>query len=259
MEMRGLGRTGITVPTIGLGTWSTFNTDDDRTALVDEAFANRIFLFDTAANYGKSEETLARALQGRRDKAIVCTKVWATGEKQGRRQIDRALRLFGTIDVHQVHNMVDWREQLPLLEGLKAEGKIKAVGATRGVEVPAEEAAALMRTGRLDVVTFRYSPVAREAEELLLPLAAELDLGVFVISPLKGGVLDAKPTSEELEYLEVDTWPQAVLKWIRSDTRVSCVLTATRTPGRIAENSAAGQPPLFDIEQRNLVVKIATR
>ena len=259
MEMRRLGRSGVTVPTIGMGTWSTFNTDEDRTPIVDEALANRVFLFDTAANYGKSEATLARALTGRRDKALVCSKVWATDAVHGRRQAERSLGFFGTLDVYQVHNCVAWQEQLPMLEALKAEAKVTAIGVTRGMETPAEEVAELMRSGRIVVVTFRYSPLDTEAERLLLPLAAELDLGVFVISPLKGGILDARPTPEELEQLEVDTWVQAVLKWVRSDTRVSCVLTATRTPGRIAENARAGQPPLFDDDQRELVVRIARR
>jgi predicted aldo/keto reductase-like oxidoreductase len=79
---------------------------------------------------------------------------------------------------------------------------------------------------------------------------------VLVMSPLQGGIVNRKPTQEQLKELNVETWPEAVLKWIASDPRVSCVLTATSRPGRITENAKGGEPPMFTSEQRELVRRI---
>lgn len=244
------------MPGIGMGTWRTFDTDEDRRPIVEEALAAGIDLFDTSPMYGRAEATLARALEGGRDRVLVADKVWTPDAEEGRRQAAYALSLYGTVDVYQVHNLVNVPAQLALLEGLKAEGKVRAVGATHYQEGAFADLAALMRTGRLDMVQIPYNPLRREAERLLLPLAAELGLGVLVMSPLQGGILDRRPSPDQLRELGVETWAQAVLKWIASDGRVSCVLTATQRPGRPAENAGGGQAPMFDAEQRALVLRI---
>ena len=110
-----------------------------------------------------------------------------------------------------------------------------------------------MATGRLDMVQVPYNPLRRDSERVILPLAAERGLGVLVMSPLQGGILSRRPTPAQLAELRVETWSEAILKWIVSDPRVSCVLTATSRPGRAAENAQGGEPPLFDREQRELV------
>jgi aryl-alcohol dehydrogenase-like predicted oxidoreductase len=257
MERRQLGSTGIEVPAIGMGTWRTFDTDEDRTWLVDEALAGGIDLFDSSPMYGKAEDTLAKALKGRRDQAIIATKIWTESPEKGKSQAEHALGLYGTVDVYQVHNLVNWEKQLVLLEGLMAEGKVKAVGATHYQETYFEDLAKLMTSKRLDMIQIPYNPLRQDAERVLLPLAAELNLGVLVMSPLQGGILDRRPTQDQLKELNVEAWPQAVLKWIASDPRVSCVLTATSRPGRAAENAKGGEPPMFSTEQRELVRRIS--
>jgi diketogulonate reductase-like aldo/keto reductase len=63
-------------------------------------------------------------------------------------------------------------------------------------------------------------------------------------------VLDQPPSPDAINAFGVRTWAQAILKWIASDPRVSCVLTATKTQGRPTENAHAGDPPWFDADQR---------
>src|SRR5215471_4061105 len=256
MERRQLGRTGIDVPAIGMGTWRTFDTPDDRRWLVEEALAAGIDLFDSSPMYGRAEDTLARALTGDRERTLVATKVWTDDAGEGRRQADHALRLYGTVDVYQVHNLVNVPAQLGLLERLKAEGRVRAVGATHYREAAFGDLAALMRTGRLDMVQIPYNPLRMLAEREILPLAADMGIGVLVMSPLQDGILDHRPSPEQLRELGVDTWPQAILKWIASDPRVSTVLTATSRPGRPAENAMGGEAPMFTPEQRALVRRI---
>ena len=256
MERRQLGTTGMEVPVIGMGTWRSFDTGDDRGPIVDEALASGIDLFDSSPMYGRSEETLAKALEGRRDRVKIATKIWTEDAGEGSRQAERALALYGTVDIYQVHNLVNSAAQLALLERLKAEGRVRAIGATHYREAAFGDLADLMRTGRLDMVQIPYNPLRREAEKVLLPLAEELGLGVLVMSPLQDGILERRPTQQQLRELAVETWPEAVLKWIASDPRVCTVLTATKTPGRPAANARAGEPPMFNPEQRELVGRI---
>ena len=69
--------------------------------------------------------------------------------------------------------------------------------------------------------------------------------------------MQAQPRPDELRSLGVRTWPEAVLKWIAGDSRVSCVLTATHLESHARENAEAGKPPWFDSDQRSLVERIA--
>ena len=234
-----------------MGTWQTFDTAADRTSIVEEALAAGINLFDSSPMYGRAEDALAHALGSRRDEAIIATKIWTDSESEGRQQAEHALSLFGRVEIYQVHNLVKWPAQLRNLEHLKGEGKVVAVGATHYLPAAFDELAEVMRTGRLDMIQLPYNPRLRDAERRVLPLAAELGLGVLIHSPLRFGVLDRRLDKRVFAELGVKTVAQAVLKWIISDPRVSCVLTATKTPGRPTENAQAGDPPWFDPDQRD--------
>src|SRR5205085_2413780 len=115
MESRALGRSGLVVPVVGMGTWKTLDvrgatTEADRRGVVEAALAAGTRLFDTSPMYGEAERVLAGALGKRRDQALVADKVWTPSAEEGREQIRRALAWYGTVDVYQVHNLVAWRE-----------------------------------------------------------------------------------------------------------------------------------------------------
>ena len=259
MERRALGRTGLQVPVVGMGTWRTFDTTEDRNPLVDAAIAAGITLFDSSPMYGRAEKVLADALRGKRDLVQVATKVWTADPEEGRRQTENALQLYGHVDIYQVHNLLNWPVQLKLLEDLRDQGQVSVVGATHYDRSAFPQLIELMRTGRLGMIQIPYNPLATEATKSVLPAAEELGLGVLVMSPLQGGIMQAKPRAEDLRSLGVRTWPQAVLKWIAGDPRVSCVLTATRLAAHAIENAEAGNTPWFDADQRALVERIARR
>jgi aryl-alcohol dehydrogenase-like predicted oxidoreductase len=84
---------------------------------------------------------------------------------------------------------------------------------------------------------------------------------VLVMRPLGEGVLARRAISAEqlapLREHGVTTWAQALLKWILSDPRVSCVIPATSKPDRMRENALAGEPPWFDAEMRSYVERLA--
>jgi diketogulonate reductase-like aldo/keto reductase len=161
---------------------------------------------------------LGAALQGRREQALVATKVWAQAVPEGRRQIERALGYFGGhVDLYQVHNLVSWREYLPILEGLRDQGTVRAIGATHYQAGAFGELRRLMETGRIAAIQIPYNPLQCEVEREILPLAADLELGVVVMRPFaESALLRRPPSAGELAPLRafgVATWAQALLKW----------------------------------------------
>src|SRR5487761_1772704 len=257
MEKRSLGRTGLQVPVIGMGTWRTFDTVDDRRPLAEAAVSAGMTLFDSSPMYVRAEGVLSAALRSNRQQVQVATKIWTESADEGRRQAENALRLFGHVDIYQVHNLLNWKAQLKLLEELHDKGQISVVGATHYQASAFPELIQVMRTGRIAMIQIPYNPLAHQAAKSVLPLAEDLGLGVLVLSPLQGGVMQARPQPDELRSLGVRTWPQAVLKWIASDPRVSCVLTATHVESHARDNAEAGDAPWLDPEQRALVERIA--
>jgi aryl-alcohol dehydrogenase-like predicted oxidoreductase len=267
VERRALGATGLEVPSVGVGTWQTFDVDGDRAeadarARVDEALHAGANLFDSSPMYGEAERVLGGALDGRRHQALVATKVWTSSEHQARTQIDRALRLFGgRVDLYQVHNLVAWPERLTMLERLRDEGRVAVVGVTHYSPSAFDQMAEIMRTGRIGAIQVPYNPWERDVERDILPLAADLGLGVVVMRPFAEGALTRRPPGRErlapLSRFGVTTWAQALLKWILSDRRCHVAIPATSRIGRTTENAAAGDPPWFGPEERELVARLA--
>ena len=212
--------------------------------------------------YGEAERVLAEGLGDRRQEALVATKVWASGLEEGRAQIEYALGVYGTVDLYQIHNLVSWQDQLQVLEGPREEGKVDAIGATHYTASAFDELARVMRTGRITAIQIPYNPRQREVEQMILPLAAELDLGVLVMRPLgEGSLLGRPPPPEKLAPLNkfgVTSWPQALLKWVLSDPRCHIAIPATSSESHLVENAAAGSPPWFGPEERALVAGLAT-
>lgn len=256
METRRLG------PVVGLGTWNTFGGDTGLAGeVVGAAFDAGTRLVDSSPMYGGAEASLASALDGRRDEAIVATKIWSGSVDDGQTHLRRQLEWFGQLEVEQIHNLVSWREHLPWLERERAEGRIDRLGVTHYDASAFDELETALRTGRFQAVQLPLNPLQRACEERLLPLAAELGVAVIVMRPLaEGALLRRVPAPEQLEPLRelgVTTWPQALLKWALSDERVDVAIPATRSPEHASENAAAGEPPWLGDDERRLVERLA--
>jgi diketogulonate reductase-like aldo/keto reductase len=250
-------------PVVGLGTWQTFGNDAALAReLVDAELAAGVRLVDTSPMYTGAERALGLALAGRRDVVTVATKIWANDVDVSRAQYADQLEWFGgRVDVEQVHNLVAWREHLEWLEEERASGRVGKLGVTHYSASAFGELAEAMRSGRFDCVQLPYNPHERDSEEMLLPLAQELGLPVIVMRPFGEGVLvRQQPSAGELEPLRpfgVETWAQALLKWVLSDDRVDVTIPATKRPQRVRENAAAGNPPWFGRDERALVERLA--
>jgi aryl-alcohol dehydrogenase-like predicted oxidoreductase len=233
MERRRFGRTEWEVPVIGLGTWQTFDVgpEGERMAreVVDAVWQGGTRLFDSSPMYGRAEGVLGRALSDHRDEALVATKIWTSSPSEARSQFDHQLRYFGgRVDLEQVHNLVAWEEHLEWLEEERAAGKVGFLGATHYSAGAFDELERVMQTGRIDAIQVPYNPREREAERRILPLAAELDLGVIAMRPLGGGALVRRHGAEEL------------LKWTLSDERIHVAIPATSSVAHARANIRAG-------------------
>ncbi len=267
MELRELGTSGLTVPAVGVGTWQVFDVRGRKAEervheQVTEALSAGANLFDSSPMYGHAERVLGEALSGRRDQAIVATKVWTRLPREGEAQIQRAFGFYGgVVDLYQIHNLVAWREHLPVLERLRAEGAIRVLGATHYSPSAFRELAGIMRTGRIGAIQVPYNPVETEVEREILPLAEQLGIGVVLMRPLGEGDLMRRPPSDKdltpFREFGVETWAQALIKWGLSDQRCHVAIPATSRPGRIAENARAGDPPWFDSGAREFVSRLA--
>jgi aryl-alcohol dehydrogenase-like predicted oxidoreductase len=259
MERRRLG--GV----IGLGTYRTFEGDVARArAVVDAALAAGVTAFDSSPMYGAAEESLGAALDGRRDGATIATKIWAPDVAEGRHQYARQRRYFGRVDIEQVHNLVAWEEHVGWLEEERARGAVERIGVTHWSAGAFGELERALRTGRFDVVQVPLNPWERDVEHRLLPLAEELGIAVIVMRPFGGTgapLLRREPAREQLESLRelgVETWAQALLAWVLSDSRVDLVIPATSRPDRVLENVAAGSPPWLGPDERAYVARLAS-
>src|SRR5205814_7519301 len=115
-------------------------------------------------------------------------------------------------DLYQVHNLVAWREHLVLLEEMKAAGKVRSIGATHYSSSAFDELRKVMLTGRIGAIQIPYNPLQREVERDILPLAADLGLGVVVMRPFaEGGLMRRQPSEADLQPFQqfgVTTWAQ---------------------------------------------------
>ena len=254
MLTRRIPSSGELLPVIGLGTSDVFDVGADEAARAPLAQVLKILLeaggslLDTSPMYGRAEGVSGElvAAAGARARMFLATKVWTTGKAEGLRQIEDSMRLLktGVLDLVQVHNLVDLATQLANVRALKEAGKLRYTGITHYTVAAHAELERVIGREALDFVQFNYSIVTRDAEQRLLPLAAERKVAVLVNRPYEDGALFArvrgKPLPEWAAEFGCTSWGQFFLKFIVSHPAVSCVIPATSNPRHMLDNAAAG-------------------
>ena len=226
-----IGKSGIKVPFLGLGTWAIGggswwgdNEDQESVRTIHSAIDQGIRWIDTAPIYGlgHSEKVVGEALKGRRSKVVLSTKCaleWnhetpcfhkeVDGTKVYRdlskksiiADVENSLKNLQTeyIDICYTHWQTPDKELYPIEETmdalmtLKKQGKIRGIGASN---VTKEDIQEYSRFGQLDVVQEKYSILTRRIEEELAPACKEMGVSVQAYSPLEQGLLTGKVTME---------------------------------------------------------------
>jgi voltage-dependent potassium channel beta subunit len=216
MEYRRLGRTGLKVSEISLGSWLTYGAsvkDDQSEAVIDKAYELGVNFFDTANAYnrGAAEEVMAKALKKyRRDSYVLASKVFFPMEegpndrglsrKHIMEQCDASLKRMKVdyIDLYQCHRYdVDTPldETLRALDDLVSQGKILYAGVSEWTAVQIQDAIRTAKDLNLDPIASnqpQYNMLYRKIEDEVIPLSEKLGVGQVVWSPLAQGVLTGK-------------------------------------------------------------------
>jgi aryl-alcohol dehydrogenase-like predicted oxidoreductase len=304
MKYRTLPNTDVTVSEVGFGLWTTSTgwwgekSDDDAVSLLHQALDLGITTFDAADTYGngRSEEQLAKAFAGRREQAVYATKFgydWYhhAGERKGQNEIEQdfspkfvryaleqSLRRLNTdyIDVWQMHNarmeQVQDGTLIALLDGFKAEGKIRTWGVALGPAIgwlwEGVEAARV----NAPVVQMIWNMLEQFPGDQMVEAANAFasDTTYFIRVPHSSGMLEGKYTAETvfpptdhrshrprqwlingikkvetLRFLEEPgrTLGQAAIQWLLAEPRVMTVLPNIYDAEQMREFAAAPDTP----------------
>ena len=213
MKYRMLGKTGLRVSVIGLGTMVHAGhfgpmKDEESLGAIETALELGVNFIDTSDAYGAgySETLLGNALKGRREKVILATKGGnvMTGPNRGQRVfepdyisrvMDESLQRLGTdyIDLYQLHNptveVIEKGEVWSVLERAKQAGKIRHYGVSIN---SMEEGIAAVKNGRAETIQVEYNLLAQEPAEKIFLLAEQANVGIIARVPLRRGILTGK-------------------------------------------------------------------
>jgi aryl-alcohol dehydrogenase-like predicted oxidoreductase len=253
---------------IGFGAWAIggggwefgWGAQDDRESMgaIREALDAGVNWIDTAAVYGlgHSEETVARALEGVRQRPYVFTKcgmVWNERREIGhrlradsiRRECEASLRRLkvDAIDLYQIHwpdPDAEIEEGWTAMAALKDEGKVRHIGVSNFSVAQMRRAQAIAPITSLQP---RYSLVHRDIEHEILPFVAREGIGVIAYSPMASGLLTGAMTRERIAGLAADDWRKGHADFrepqLSRNLELVSVLQAIgkrqgRTPGEVA-------------------------
>jgi len=252
--------TGEALPVVGMGSWITFNVGGDaelraaRTEVLRAFFAAGGTLIDSSPMYGSSEEVIGHCLKQVPDRPALfaATKVWTMTAFMGRRQMEESERLWGVrpFDLLQIHNLLDWETHLETLLEWKSAGRVRYIGITTSHGRRHDEMEAIMASKAIDFVQLTYNIRDREAEDRLLPLAAERGMAVLANRPFQGGALfddvAGRPLPDWAAEIGCANWAQVFLKFAVSHPAVTGAIPATSRVDHMQENMGAQTGPLPD-------------
>jgi diketogulonate reductase-like aldo/keto reductase len=246
------------IPLVGLGSWITFNVGKDRQAREQCAEVMRHFfaaggrLIDSSPMYGSSQDVIGEGLQklGAQRQVFSADKVWTSSKGAQQIEVSRQLWRVARFDLLQVHNLLAWQEHLPLLQEMKAAGRLRYVGITTSEGRRHRDMEQIIRSHRIDFVQLTYNLLDREAEQRLLPLARERGIAVIANRPFREGALlrelQRHPLPAWAAEIACASWAQIALKFIVSHPALTCAIPATSNVAHVRENMAAASGPMPD-------------
>ena len=290
MKRRPLGHSGLEVSVIGFGCMSLGEDHGANERLIHAALDRGINFFDTADLYqhGENEVTLGRALRGRRQRAIVATKVgnqwradgsgwdWNPRKAYIKASVAGSLKRLQTdvIDLYQLHGgTIDdpTDEAIEAFEELKAAGVIRHYGIS---SIRPNVIARWVERSHLASVMMQYSLLDRRPEEECLALLRGQHVGVVVRGGVAKGLLASKPPADYLDHDRAGvesvqgaldraagdgTRAQAAIRYCLADPAVSTVACGIRTLEQLNDNAGAADLPPLDADTLEVLRSRAPR
>lgn len=222
MIKRKIPSSGELLPIVGLGTWQQFDVGlsvDERrqlTAVLTMMIDKGGRLIDSSPMYGRAEAVIGElaAPPAINPNLFYATKVWTTGKDAGIREMNDSMAKMRrkTLDLMQVHNLVDYKTHLQTLYKWKEEGKIRYIGITHYTASAHETLERVLKSERIDFVQFNYSIRERNAEKRLLNAARQKGVAVIINEPFESGSLfnavKGKKLPEWAAENDIQSWGQ---------------------------------------------------
>ncbi|MBW7861701.1 MAG: aldo/keto reductase [Rhodocyclaceae bacterium] len=275
LATRPIPSSGERLPVIGIGTARRFDVDESEAARAPLREVLRELprlggrVVDTAPSYGRAETVIGDLMAelGNRDELFLATKVGAGrgGAAAGIAEMEGSLRRLrtGRFDLLMVHNLAGIDDMLPVLREWKAAGRIRYLGMSTSFDSQYADFAAVMAREALDFVQVDYAVDNRNAEDRILPLAAERGMAVLTNLPFgRGRVLQAfgqRPLPDWAKELGIASWAQFALKFVVSHPAVTVAIPGTARPQYLVDNLAAGRGPMPDAATRQRMIDLVAR
>lgn len=264
---RPIPSSGEMLPVTGVGTWIQFDVNKSEYQPLQELLTNMSKqggkVIDSSPMYGRSEAVigdLTTALNKSND-YFYATKVWTTGKKEGISQMESSMQKMKrkSIDLMQVHNLVDWQTHLQTLKEWKEAGRVRYIGITHYVDSAHDELEKIIKSAKPDFVQFNYSIRGRHAEKRLLGAARDNGIAVIINQPFESGSLfnavQGKQLAAWASEMQIENWAQYFLKFLLSHPAVNCVIPGTSDPVHIVQNMQAAYGRLPDEKERKKMVE----
>src|SRR5207253_3301207 len=186
----------VKLPKIGLGTWQTFDVGNDSAARAPLREVLKLLdgnVVDSSPMYGSSESVAGDLIAElkMRERLFIATKVWTSGREDGIAQMEQSFERLRVkvMDLMQVHNLLDVATHTKTMQAWRDQGRIRHLGITHYTASAYGEVERWLKTGAYDFVQINYSLAERDAEQRLLPLAAERKMNVIINRPFAGSAL----------------------------------------------------------------------
>jgi aryl-alcohol dehydrogenase-like predicted oxidoreductase len=272
MLTRPIPVSGEALPVIGLGTATVFEIGGkpeeraSRAAVIRKLVAAGGSVIDTAPSYGTADSVVGDlvAEAGLRDKVFLATKLEDFDKHAAQNEFQGSLRRLRTarVDLVQLHNVSNPRQDLAMLRDWKAQGLCRYTGITTTSHRDFAAAEAILRREKPDFLEIDYSLEDREAEKRLIPAALELGTAVLIAQPFGGGnifgSIRQRPLPEWAKEFGAATWGQFFIKFLLGNPAVTAVIPGTGNPAHMDDNLGAGHGRIPDAAERKKMVEFFT-
>ncbi len=262
---RKIPSSGEMLPAVGLGTYATLAADtaEARSAIdgvIRSMVAAGASVVDTASSYNAAEAVVGTVVaSGKlRDKLFVATKMEATQPDAGAAELKQSLQRLqmARVDLVQLHNVADPQQSLAMFRDFQAQGLCRYFGVTSTFPKAYPAMEEVVRREKPGFMEIGYSIGDRQAEDRLLPAAADAGTAVLVAQPVGGArhplfrLVQGKEIPEFAKDIGADSWGQFFLKYVLGHPAVTAAIPGTTSAAHMSDDLGAMRGRLPDPAER---------